>query len=128
MRRQLMPYSNARLCCYAVVRPKLCCYVVVRPTMLLCRHTLDYAVMPSYASLSAALVAAAGFEELCGKDYGHVTEPTGGKMDINECHADPNICGNGFCINTDGSFRCECRTGFTLDRTGRNCIGTYALC
>ncbi|XP_059151338.1 fibrillin-1-like isoform X1 [Physella acuta] len=57
------------------------------------------------------------FERICPDGIGY-TE----KGDINECTAKPGICKNGICINTDGSFRCECRPGFVLDATGVNCV------
>uniref|UniRef100_A0A8C2J4J2 Fibrillin 2b n=1 Tax=Cyprinus carpio TaxID=7962 RepID=A0A8C2J4J2_CYPCA len=44
--------------------------------------------------------------------------------DMNECVENPGICGNGLCINTDGSFRCECPFGYNLDYTGVNCVDT----
>lgn len=44
-------------------------------------------------------------------------------LDMNECLDNPGICQNGICINTDGSFRCECPFGYNLDYTGVNCIG-----
>lgn len=46
--------------------------------------------------------------------------------DINECLNDP--CINGQCINTDGSFRCECPMGFHLDISGIRCEGQYSQC
>uniref|UniRef100_A0A3B3C207 EGF-like domain-containing protein n=1 Tax=Oryzias melastigma TaxID=30732 RepID=A0A3B3C207_ORYME len=42
---------------------------------------------------------------------------------MNECLENPGICQNGICINTDGSFRCECPFGYNLDFTGVNCVG-----
>lgn len=42
---------------------------------------------------------------------------------MNECLDTPGICKNGICINTDGSFRCECPFGYNLDYTGVNCTG-----
>lgn len=42
---------------------------------------------------------------------------------MNECLDNPGICQNGICINTDGSFRCECPFGYNLDYTGVNCVG-----
>lgn len=44
-------------------------------------------------------------------------------LDMNECLDNPGICQNGICINTDGSFRCECPFGYNLDYTGVNCVG-----
>lgn len=43
--------------------------------------------------------------------------------DVNECLESPGICSNGQCINTDGSFRCECPMGYNLDYTGVRCVG-----
>lgn len=43
--------------------------------------------------------------------------------DINECEVFPGVCTNGRCLNTQGSFRCECAEGLTLDSTGRTCVG-----
>ena len=64
----------------------------------------------------------AEFASLCNNRYG-VRPGPGGWIDINECEAFPRICNNGICINADGSFRCECRAGYRLDATGRNCVG-----
>ena len=42
--------------------------------------------------------------------------------DIDECSADSSSCDeNADCTNTDGSFRCTCKQGFTGD--GENCQG-----
>lgn len=48
-------------------------------------------------------------------------------IDVNECIENPGICTNGLCINTDGSFRCECPMGYNLDYTGITCVGMYHL-
>ncbi|XP_061481297.1 fibrillin-2 [Rhineura floridana] len=64
------------------------------------------------------------FQDLC--PYGHGTIPgiDDTREDVNECLESPGICSNGHCINTDGSFRCECPLGFNLDYTGVHCVDT----
>ncbi|NWU86044.1 FBN2 protein, partial [Onychorhynchus coronatus] len=64
------------------------------------------------------------FQDLC--PYGHGTIPgiDDAREDVNECLESPGICSNGHCINTDGSFRCECPMGYNLDFTGVHCIDT----
>ncbi|XP_059690283.1 fibrillin-2 isoform X2 [Gavia stellata] len=64
------------------------------------------------------------FQDLC--PYGHGTIPgiDDTREDVNECLEGPGICSNGHCINTDGSFRCECPMGYNLDYTGVHCIDT----
>lgn len=47
--------------------------------------------------------------------------------DINECEVFPGVCTNGRCVNTQGSFRCECAAGLTLDSSGRTCVGKNNL-
>ncbi|CAB3384639.1 Hypothetical predicted protein [Cloeon dipterum] len=42
--------------------------------------------------------------------------------DLDECKHMSNACENGECINTDGSYRCECAQGYKLDATGKRCI------
>ncbi|KAK3098432.1 hypothetical protein FSP39_019409 [Pinctada imbricata] len=44
-------------------------------------------------------------------------------VDINECEMFPGICkGGGLCVNTQGSFRCNCPPGLIVDSTGRQCV------
>lgn len=38
--------------------------------------------------------------------------------DLDECMLDTELCAGGTCVNTDGSYRCDCPPGLTLDATG----------
>lgn len=42
--------------------------------------------------------------------------------DINECSMQ-GVCQNGDCLNTLGSFKCSCKSGFVLERN--RCVGEY---
>lgn len=41
-------------------------------------------------------------------------------LDIDECNQNP--CQNGICINSAGSFKCECPPGLVLGIDGRSCL------
>ncbi|RZF38291.1 hypothetical protein LSTR_LSTR007889 [Laodelphax striatellus] len=58
------------------------------------------------------------FNRMCPQGRGRLESGE----DLNECSFMPNACDGGDCINTDGSFRCECPTGYILDSTGKRCI------
>ncbi|XP_043556667.1 von Willebrand factor D and EGF domain-containing protein-like isoform X2 [Chiloscyllium plagiosum] len=45
-------------------------------------------------------------------------------IDVNECETGTARCQHG-CINTPGSFRCTCQSGYRLANDGRSCI---AIC
>lgn len=45
--------------------------------------------------------------------------------DINECETLPDLCTNGRCINTLGSYRCSCNKAYKVDRTGTHCNGKW---
>ena len=56
------------------------------------------------------------FDELCPKGYGFIDN-----IDINECLAFPDMCQNGRCKNTLGSFNCRCNQGYAIDKHGVSC-------
>lgn len=41
--------------------------------------------------------------------------------DIDECQIFPDLCDQ-YCINTDGSYICDCKIGYELSENGRDCI------
>ena len=44
--------------------------------------------------------------------------------DIDECALFSGLCAGGRCINTQGSYTCQCHGGLSLDPTGQRCVGT----
>ncbi|KAK2894364.1 hypothetical protein Q8A67_011593 [Cirrhinus molitorella] len=63
------------------------------------------------------------YKALCPAS-GKIITPDDTTVDLDECTDNPNACKNGHCINTDGTFRCECSFGYRLDYTGINCEDT----
>lgn len=47
--------------------------------------------------------------------------------DVDEC-LDPINCVNGHCVNTPGSYECNCPTDYELNPTGVGCVGVYVYC
>lgn len=46
--------------------------------------------------------------------------------DIDECRISPDLCGQGTCVNTPGSFECDCFPGFTSGSLlMKNCVGEW---
>uniref|UniRef100_A0A4W3HSE0 Fibrillin-2 n=1 Tax=Callorhinchus milii TaxID=7868 RepID=A0A4W3HSE0_CALMI len=64
------------------------------------------------------------FQDLCPYGHGTIISYGESREDVNECQDNPGICLNGHCINMDGSFRCECPMGYSLDYSGINCTDT----
>lgn len=48
-------------------------------------------------------------------------------QDVNECGLDGDLCRDGICINTEGSYTCECGSGFEISYDGKSCIGKARL-
>lgn len=61
---------------------------------------------------------------LCGTSPGQITNPlTNQTEEIDECSLMPTMCSHGTCLNTPGSFECQCKQGFTYDIDSHQCIG-----
>lgn len=46
------------------------------------------------------------------------------ETDIDECRISPDLCGSGTCVNTPGSFECECFDGYESGfMMMKNCMG-----
>ena len=43
--------------------------------------------------------------------------------DIDECNGTNPCAPNGNCVNTNGSFTCNCSSGYELDTGGQSCSG-----
>ncbi|XP_049330394.1 fibulin-1 isoform X2 [Astyanax mexicanus] len=56
----------------------------------------------------------------CGRGY-HLNEEGTRCVDIDECAGSDNACAGHGCINLVGSYRCECRSGFTFNSITRVC-------
>lgn len=48
-------------------------------------------------------------------------------LDIDECLRDPTLCRGGRCVNTPGSYKCECPEGHELTTNGKACKGNKAF-
>lgn len=47
-------------------------------------------------------------------------------QDVDECAPPAEPCGRGHrCVNSPGSFRCECKTGYYFDGISRMCVGAW---
>jgi len=44
-------------------------------------------------------------------------------IDENECRR-PGVCGQATCVNSVGSYQCQCPSGSTFDRDSMACVGT----
>ena len=46
--------------------------------------------------------------------------------DIDECLEEADSCRH-ICVNTNGSYTCQCLQGFRLERDGFSCIGNFDI-
>ena len=59
--------------------------------------------------------------------YGISTHSPIPYTDINECSTGTSDCQQ-FCINTNGSYYCDCETGYTLKNDNTSCDGMHCYC
>ena len=56
-----------------------------------------------------------GYEPFVPEGSGEEDDPeTGSCVDIDECTVDPDICTHGTCINSVGSYSCDCESGYVI--------------
>uniref|UniRef100_A0A3Q4C0E7 Uncharacterized protein n=1 Tax=Mola mola TaxID=94237 RepID=A0A3Q4C0E7_MOLML len=58
------------------------------------------------------------YKKMCPLGPGFTTDG----RDIDECRVMGNLCRNGQCINTLGSYSCTCKPGYTTDITSTMCV------
>ena len=62
-------------------------------------------------------------EILCGLVPGQIMNPiTNHSEEIDECALMPTMCTHGNCMNTPGSFECQCNRGYIYDQDSHQCI------
>lgn len=62
-------------------------------------------------------------EILCGMVPGQIMNPiTNHTEEIDECALMPTMCTHGRCMNTPGSFECQCDRGYVYDQDSHQCI------
>jgi len=62
-------------------------------------------------------------EILCGLVPGQIMNPiTNHSEEIDECALMPTMCTHGHCMNTPGSFECQCERGYIYDQDSHQCI------
>jgi hypothetical protein len=44
-------------------------------------------------------------------------------LDLNECDFSVPVCGNGVCTNLDGSYTCNCTSGYRFN--GTTCVSKF---
>lgn len=58
--------------------------------------------------------------------YAHfISAHDGFFADIDECERNPLLCRGGTCVNTEGSFRCDCPLGHELSPSQEECLGEF---
>ncbi|KAL0167416.1 hypothetical protein M9458_035638, partial [Cirrhinus mrigala] len=58
------------------------------------------------------------YKKMCPLGPGYTTDG----QDIDECKVMGNLCKNGRCLNTLGSFSCACKPGYTSDISSTQCL------
>lgn len=60
------------------------------------------------------------FTVICGRGY-HLNKEGTHCLDVDECSGTHGLCQGHDCVNLLGTFRCECRSGFTFNSISRTC-------
>lgn len=75
-------------------------------------------------TISSSTISCLGEHEiLCGQVPGQIMNPiTNHTEEIDECALMPTMCTHGRCMNTPGSFECQCDRGYVYDQDSHQCI------
>ena len=109
--------------CYMEYDNSTCLSPMTRPqTRMVCCCSMGAAW--GLACQECPLEGTPDHADLCGLGGpGLMVDPmTGSMTEIDECELMPGTCQHGTCMNTIGSFKCECERGYEFDEDAHQCV------
>lgn len=86
------------------------------------KYSIEIICIPNRINDNHSL-SAGEHEILCGLVPGQIMNPiTNHSEEIDECALMPTMCTHGRCMNTPGSFECQCERGYIYDQDSHQCI------
>ena len=105
-------------------------YVCVRVCMHVCVFVCMHVYMHTCTSICSHYILLRkniGMLILIASSLLRGPHPIAFPPDVNECNVANGGCSH-HCTNTDGSYQCSCRAGYTLHSNGHRCTGMYIVC
>ena len=84
-------------------------------------------LLPTEYSFKAKYLLILGLKPIKFKIYKYYYKIYNIFLDMTECKISNGGCQH-HCKNKNGSYVCECNTGFFLDRNGKTCSGKLYIC